>query len=77
VQSVSKWETEEPGCSEVGAYIWTCPLAWRPPLRIVPAATTALPVQWRLVSSLADAARSALVMLGQPRAESWSSRNFM
>ena len=68
VQSVSKWETDEPVCSIDGAYICTCPLAaWRPPVRNVACETTALPVQCRSASSLADAARCAFVMLGQSR----------
>jgi hypothetical protein len=75
---VSQCDTDEPVASEVGAYICTWPLAaWRPAVSDVAAATTALPVQWRSVSSFADAARWASVRFGQVSPRLWSSRNFM
>jgi len=46
-------------------------------MRNVACATTALPVQCRSASSLAEAMRCAFVMLGQSRPRLWSSRNFM
>jgi hypothetical protein len=78
VRSVSKCETDDPPCSDDGAYICTCPLpASRPPVSDIAFETTALPVQCRSASSVAEAARCALVMLGQSRPRLWSSRNFM
>jgi len=63
---VSQCETDEPVASDVGAYICTWPLAaWRPAVSDVAAATTALPVQCRSASSIAEAARWAFERLGQ------------
>jgi hypothetical protein len=77
VRAVSQWETDDPLTSVPGAYICTWPLACRPAVSDVPAATTVLPVQWRSASSIADAARCASVMFGHVSPRLWSSRNFM
>jgi hypothetical protein len=77
VRAVSQWETDDPLTSVPGAYICTWPLACRPAVSDVPAATTVLPVQWRSVLSVADVARWASVMLGHVSPRLWSSRNFM
>jgi hypothetical protein len=61
-----------------GAYIFTWPVAAsRPAVRMLEAATTLLPVQWRSPLSIDDVARWASVMLGHARPRLWSSRNFM
>ena len=77
VSAVSQCETDEPLTRVVGAYICTWPLACRPAVRNVAAATTALPVQWRSALSIDDATRCASVMFGHVSPRLWSSRNFM
>jgi hypothetical protein len=57
-------DTEEPGFCTAGAYISTCPLAWRPAVRPPLLATTAVPTQWRSPVFVLAVTRSASVIAG-------------